>query len=318
MGLEKRKKNYLEIDPDTINSGDFFVVTRLDGLDPLIGYGTGSHSGHSVMALRFDGELYMVESQAGWYWPKMNIQRTKWAEWIQLAENASYNVVHVPLSDWALSRFDEKKSNEFFFKTEGHIYGHHNFIWGWLDTITENFPPLLNHKLFLVLMQMQEHTDPQKNYISFTSGLNKRLGTEGLKISDIIELQDKKNQSIEDLYLLPEIEGWVYHGDGPADGINYVCSSYVAGHYEAAGLFDGYGEQSATEWSPKDIYQVNFFNTTRPLTGACAEDDSGLPVCQFMGDYKITLPGLSSIDPYPQMNYNCPSKAPEYIRPDNC
>jgi len=32
-------------------------------------YGSGGHIGHSVMALRFDGELYIVESTAAWYWP---------------------------------------------------------------------------------------------------------------------------------------------------------------------------------------------------------------------------------------------------------
>lgn len=42
---------------------------RLDGLDPMIMYGTGAKIGHNVMALRFDGELYVVESQDAWYWP---------------------------------------------------------------------------------------------------------------------------------------------------------------------------------------------------------------------------------------------------------
>lgn len=46
---------------------------RLDGLDPIIMYGSGSHAGHSTMALRFDGELYIVESQAAWYWPTVNL-----------------------------------------------------------------------------------------------------------------------------------------------------------------------------------------------------------------------------------------------------
>jgi|Transcript_13030 hypothetical protein len=67
--LEERQTQKVEIDPDLINSGDFFTIFRLDGLDPLIMYGTGSHSGHSTMALRFDGELYVVESQDAWYWP---------------------------------------------------------------------------------------------------------------------------------------------------------------------------------------------------------------------------------------------------------
>jgi hypothetical protein len=35
---------------------------RLDGLDPIIMLASGSHAGHSVMALRMDGILYIVES----------------------------------------------------------------------------------------------------------------------------------------------------------------------------------------------------------------------------------------------------------------
>lgn len=60
--LVKRAVPVVEIDESVIQSGDFFAIMRLDGLDPLIMYGTGSHAGHSTMALRFDGELYVVES----------------------------------------------------------------------------------------------------------------------------------------------------------------------------------------------------------------------------------------------------------------
>lgn len=67
--LEKRDIQKVEIDESQIKSGDYFAVLRLDGLDPMIMYGTGSHSGHTVMAMRFDGELYIVESQDSWYWP---------------------------------------------------------------------------------------------------------------------------------------------------------------------------------------------------------------------------------------------------------
>ena len=36
---------------------------RMDGISQFIMYGTGSHCAHSVMALRFDGELYMSKAQ---------------------------------------------------------------------------------------------------------------------------------------------------------------------------------------------------------------------------------------------------------------
>jgi hypothetical protein len=62
INLENRTTQKVEIPERKIQSGDYFAVMRLDGLDPMIMYGTGSRSGHSVMALRFDGELYIVES----------------------------------------------------------------------------------------------------------------------------------------------------------------------------------------------------------------------------------------------------------------
>jgi hypothetical protein len=60
--METRAVQKVEIDTDLIQSGDYFAVMRMDGLDQIIMYGTGSHSGHSVMAMRFDGELHIIES----------------------------------------------------------------------------------------------------------------------------------------------------------------------------------------------------------------------------------------------------------------
>ena len=62
LDFEERKTQKVDIDESLIQSGDYIAIMRLDGLDPMIMYGTGSHSGHSVMALRFDDELYIVES----------------------------------------------------------------------------------------------------------------------------------------------------------------------------------------------------------------------------------------------------------------
>lgn len=100
-----------------IQSGDFLAIFRLDGLDPLVMYGSGSHAGHSTMALRFDGELYVVESQDAWYWPFPNIQRNKFSDWIQYARNADYHVSHLPLKPEMRAKFNEEAANDFFFET---------------------------------------------------------------------------------------------------------------------------------------------------------------------------------------------------------
>jgi len=116
---------------------------RLDGLDPMLMYGTGSKVGHNTMALRFDGELYVVESQDAWYWPTHGLQRTLWADWIKQAEDASFHVVHCRLNADARAKFDEKAANAFFEDTVGLPYGYHNFLYGWIDTPNADWPPLL-------------------------------------------------------------------------------------------------------------------------------------------------------------------------------
>ena len=64
---------------------------------------------------------------------------------------------------------------------------------------------------------------------------------------------------------MPEQDGWIYSGKEPRDGLSYVCSAYVTALYKAGGLF-GDLEINATEFTPKDVYQMDIFDTefTRP------------------------------------------------------
>lgn len=113
--MERRTTEKVDIDPDLIQSGDYIAVMRLDGLDQIIMYGTGSHSGHSVMALRFEDGLHIVESQDAWYWPTHGIQRTPWDKWLKQAENADFHVTWMPLSDSMRAKFNETAAREYFF-----------------------------------------------------------------------------------------------------------------------------------------------------------------------------------------------------------
>jgi hypothetical protein len=152
--LEERTIQEVQIDPDTVNSGDFFAIMRLDGIDPLIMYGSGTHSGHSVMALKIEGELYIVESQDGWYWPTHGIQKTKYSQWMEFAKNADFHVAHLPLSAEARAKFNETAAVEFYLRSEGLPYGYHNFLMGWVDTPTQNWPPLLPPGLIPVVFSL--------------------------------------------------------------------------------------------------------------------------------------------------------------------
>jgi hypothetical protein len=101
----------------------------------------------------------------------------------------------------------------------------------------------------------------------------------------------------------------------PRDGESYVCSAFVAALYKAAGLL---GDVHGTEFTPRDVYTLNVFDTTSPLPQACQVADPTLPYCQILGKYRMLLPQYNSITPYDHMAENCPSIAPEYFRPDKC
>ena len=166
--MEERQTHKVEIDESLIQSGDYLAVLRLDGLDPMIMYGTGSHSGHSVMALRFDGELYIVESQDAPYWPIHRIQRNKFKEWMRFAEDADFHVAHLPLSDEMRKKFDEKAAIDYFYKVQGLPYGYHNFLYGWIDTPEDNWPLLLPKNLVPIGFSIVERIDKNTTDIFFS------------------------------------------------------------------------------------------------------------------------------------------------------
>ena len=204
VDMQLRETQKVDIDPDTIQSGDFFGVMRLDGLDPMIMYGTGAKIGHNVMALRFDGELYVVESQDAWYWPTHGLQRTKWEDWIKYAENADFHVTHHRLSAESRAKFDEKKAQDFYFDTVGLPYGYHNFLYGWVDSAEDNWPPLLAKQFVPVMFTLIEKVDPSLAYNFFTEALNKRLGVDGQDIDSIAKLAAEQNMGVDDVMAMVE------------------------------------------------------------------------------------------------------------------
>ena len=149
------------------------------------------------MALRFDGELWLIESQDGWYWPNHGIQRNKWSDWIQWAKNADFHVSHMPLSPEARALFNETAAQEFFFKTQGLPYGYHNFLFGWIDTPLENWPPLLPGGFMPILFSVLEDFIPSTVDIFYAQALNKRLGTTGLNVKQLAGYAAKQNQTLE-------------------------------------------------------------------------------------------------------------------------
>ena len=283
----------------------------------MIMYGTGAKIGHNVMALWFGGALYVVESQDAWYWPTHGLQRTLWADWIKQAKNADFHVTHHRLSAEARANFDEDKARAFFFDTEGLPYGYHNFLYGWVDTANDDWPPLLPREFVPVMFQLVEDIKPTLAQNFYSSALNFRLGTEGLNISEIAGEAAKRGMSVSDVMAMTEQDGWEYTGLEPRDGRNWVCSAYVAAFYKAAGLF-GDMDINSTEFATMDVYIMNLYDVTTPLPEACVAADPDLPYCQILGKYRVELPYYNTITPYEHMFENCALNYPSYERDAGC
>jgi hypothetical protein len=95
----------------------------------MLAWAMGAHTGHTTIALRFDGELFICESTtSSGYWPVNGIQRTPYRLWIEQAINASFNVVHLPLSPESRAKFNATAAAHFFFTVQGLNYGYHNLV----------------------------------------------------------------------------------------------------------------------------------------------------------------------------------------------
>jgi hypothetical protein len=156
----------------------------------------------------------------------------------------------MPLSAETRAKFNEDAARQFFLEAEGLPYGYHNFLYGWIDTPYDNWPPLLPRGFVPIVFSVLEKVVPSTVDIFFSQAINKRLGTKGLLISEQAALAAKSNKSIEDVMAEIEVEGWEYEGL-ENDGRSYVCSAFVAAVWQAGGLLTNI---NGPEFSPKDVY----------------------------------------------------------------
>jgi len=109
-----------------------------------------------------------------------------------------------------------------------------------------------------IVLSMVENIIPGAIYNLFIEGLNKRLNSDCADLPCIANTAALSMMSIQDVMAIPEQDGWIYTGL-PNDGMAFVCSAYSASVYKAAGLFDNY-TINATEFTPRDVYLMDFFD----------------------------------------------------------
>lgn len=74
---------------------------------------------------------------------------------------------------------------------------------------------------------------------------------------------------------------------------------------------------NATEFTPRDVYQIKFYSEEKPRD-ECVKNDPELPYCQMFGEVKLELPGFNTVEPYSHMNEKCGGLPPNYERTEGC
>jgi len=149
-----------------------------------------------VTLLDIDGEMYAVESQDAWYWPKHNIQRNKWSDWKQYAQNAGFNVALLPLREEIRAKFNNTAALEWFKTVENVPYGYHNFIFGWIDTPNANLPAVLDINFLFTVFALIDKYIPAVTTSLVGEALNKRLNTTGLNLEQLYQVMYSRNQTV--------------------------------------------------------------------------------------------------------------------------
>jgi len=319
------------LDQSQVNSGDFFGVIRLDGLDPMLAWAMGSVTGHTTIALRDpNGVLNICESTVtSSYWPTDGVQCTEYTQWLAQAKSAGFQVTHAPLSPTYRAMFNETAAWNYFKTVEGFEYGFYNQFWGWLDTDNDNYPCLppdwkycLVYQHFEILTGLVDKWNPALCDQFFKQGMNLRLGTVGLSAAQIYQEAAKQGYSTPKLYETIEYDSYVYqttrYGQ-PASGPSMVCCVFVCAVWKSAGIFGADADQiNCGEFTNWDDYSMHIFDDNYSKPPQCEAADPEEPTCQLEGEYTLIFNNYDSKDFYPNMATQCPSKNPDYVRVPGC
>jgi len=234
-------------------------------------------------------------------------------DWMKLAETLGFNMVLLPLKKEIRANFNQTKVWEAYNDIEGAAYGYPNFMFGWIDTQKDNFPDVVDIQFSSIVLKYLESIAPGIPETMFYKGWNKRLGTENLNMDGIWEELYKRNQTLSELSAIPENDNWRHN----SDKISLTCGSLIAYLYRAAGIF-GDSEINSTEFTPRDVYELNFFGVGPEYIAPECQGNAPHGYCQIMGNMDFDLGKFNFVDPYSHMNEKCPSLAPDFDRSEGC
>jgi len=321
-----------------IHSGDFIGIRRMNGLESMQTFATGQKTGHTVIAIWEDGQLYIAESTSNSaYWPTNGIQRTPYRKWLEQAREARYSVVHVPLAPKYRAMFDEEAANAFFHAVENLDYGYSTMLMSWIDTKEHNYPCLppdydrggfsycLSWRLIEVVYPLIRGSLPAADKM-FLEAWNRHVAGSpfaGLDPVQLYRAAAAKGMEPEEIMGVVE-EDWTRYSQRYNNGtrtrdLSMVCDVFVCFMWKAGGLFREIGDDfNCVEQQNLDVYGLTVVERPAARPQQCVAADPDNDLCQLMGEYELRLPLVGTRAPYRHMQDRCPSRPPAYERPDDC
>ncbi|KAL0489021.1 kelch-like protein [Acrasis kona] len=311
--FKERPVKVLDLPEDEIKSGALLGVTTLSGLDSILMYGTGSRIGHIAMTLRIDKELYVVEST------NVGIRKILYKDYLTELQLEGSSLIYAPLKPKLQSLFDSKKALSFFEVYQGQSYGYENIAYAWIDTIDKNYPTPMTFNILSSALSMFEKMSPSWIDLLFVRGAVLRLSryynrnVECNTMECLFVHMDAVNTTLAQLVTLPELDSFRYP---PKDRRPMVCSVFAMNMLRHGGVLDDV-DFNASEFTPKDIYQLDIWDTESERPKQCQVDN--FKYCQILGKWYWPVPMFSTIKPYNYMNQRCGALPMAYERlPVNC
>ncbi|THU50754.1 hypothetical protein C4D60_Mb06t23640 [Musa balbisiana] len=272
-----------------IHSGDFLVISKIRGrwggfktLEKLV---TGSYVDHSV-----GNDIIAIPPWDEWWESELK------------KDESNPHIALLPLHPDMRAKFNNTAAWEYAKCMLHKPYVYHNMIFSWIDTVSGNYlPPLDACGGFCD----DVWTRLQPSYAAnlWNETLNKRLGTQGLDLPDIIVEAEKRGTSFDKLLTIPDLDHWVYT-DGKSTSRQGCSIQLPAPHKSPV-----YHERCLP--TPSNFFESNISR----LPEWCDKDDD----CETPFLYRMELPGYNSMQPYPHiMNEKCPTLPPNYVRTKYC
>jgi len=170
-------------------------------------------------------------------------------------------------------------------------HGFHDLLFGWLDTISDNYPCLppdfsvcLSWDVFEVVFGLLSHFVPPAAELLFDEALNHRLGTKGLQVPELFMTAAMQGLKLGELVTLVEQDEWLYNTtrDGVVtQGRSMVCCVFVCSLWKAAGVFGSMSDAiNCAELTNADDYALSIMQAPSPRPPQCVQADPLNALCQ--------------------------------------